>query len=101
MATRALDPATFALLPNFPNPFNPTTTIPFALPAASHVHLSVYSVLGQEVAVSVDGVLEEGYRTVVFDAHNLSSGTYYVRMNAEAVGSKQTFVATRIMVLIK
>jgi hypothetical protein len=61
----------------------------------------VYSVLGQEVAVLVDGIVDEGYRTVEFDARNLSTGPYYVRLRAEAVGVKQAFATTRVIVLIK
>jgi hypothetical protein len=102
MAMKGLVPASFELLSNFPNPFNPKTSIPFGVPAKSHIRLGVYNVLGQEVAVLVDGNIEEGYHTVEFDGRNHGSGTYFVRMRAEAAeGAKQAFTTTRKIVLIK
>jgi len=101
IATNGLVPASFELLPNFPNPFNPKTSIPFGVPASSHVRLAVYTVLGQEVAVLVDGIIEQGYHLVGFDAHDRASGVYYVRMRAEAIGTNQAFTKTRKIVLMK
>jgi hypothetical protein len=101
MISKGVIPAAFELAQNFPNPFNPTTTIPFALPFTSHVRLSVYSVLGQEVALLFDGILEQGYHTVQFDAHSHSSGSYFVRMSGEAVGTQQAFTTTRKIILVK
>jgi hypothetical protein len=102
MATKGLVPAAFELLPNFPNPFNPGTSIPFGLPAKSHVRLGVYTLLGQEVAVLVDRIMAEGYHTVEFDARDRASGIYFVRMSAEGVdGARQAFTTTRKIVLMK
>lgn len=75
-------PTNFALEPNYPNPFNPVTTIRYALPSAQHVKLSVYNMLGQEVAILVDEVQDAGYETIFFDAVNLPSGAYTYRMVA-------------------
>ncbi len=88
-------PATFALEQNFPNPFNPTTQIPFSLPTAGEVNLTVYNVLGQEVARLVDGFRAAGEYTVEFDGGNLASGIYFYRLQTG------TESVTKRMVLIK
>ncbi len=73
-------PTDFALEANYPNPFNPETTIRFALPVASHVVIEVYDVLGREVARLVDGEMGAGHHTVVFEGRGLASGIYIYRM---------------------
>jgi len=73
-------PEAFVLEANYPNPFNPQTTIRFNVPEASVVKLVVYDVLGREVRVLVDGVREAGMHEVVFDASTLPSGTYLYRL---------------------
>jgi hypothetical protein len=65
---------------NFPNPFNPSTTIRYELPKSSVVTLSVYDVLGREVSVLVNERKEAGTHEVTFDAHGSSSGVYFCRM---------------------
>ena len=67
---------------NYPNPFNPTTTIRFALPKDSHVVLKVYDMLGREVATLVDGETPAGYHEVKLDGTNLGSGIYLCRLAA-------------------
>ncbi|MBW7888190.1 MAG: T9SS type A sorting domain-containing protein [Bacteroidetes bacterium] len=64
-------------LENYPNPFNPKTTIVFALPEAENVRLVVYDYLGREVAVLVNGFVQNGKHEVQFDATNLASGIYF------------------------
>jgi hypothetical protein len=88
-------PTEFTLAQNSPNPFNPTTTISYHLPAASKVRLSVYDMLGREVAVLVDEEMGAGSHQARFDASGLASGTYIYRIEA---GS---FVQAKRMVLLK
>jgi hypothetical protein len=88
-------PATFALHQNYPNPFNPTTIIRFELPQAVQVRLSVYNLLGQEVALLVDGQRPAGVYAESFDAAGLPSGTYFYRIEA---GS---YVQVRKMTVVK
>ena len=65
-----------------PNPFNPTTTITFALKDRSFARLSVYDVLGREVATLVNGELSAGNHSVVFKTEGLASGVYLYRLTA-------------------
>lgn len=88
-------PVAFNLEQNYPNPFNPTTTIRFTVPEISEVRVSVYDVLGRQVAQLVNQEMAPGVHDVSFDASRLSSGMYIYRLEA---GS---FVQTRKMMLIK
>jgi len=80
-------PSHFALEQNFPNPFNPVTTIRFHLAAAAPVRLTVYDMLGREVRRLVEEVRNAGTHTVQFDAASLSSGVYYYSVTAGSVTS--------------
>lgn len=80
---------------NYPNPFNPATTIKFDLPTETHVTLTVYNLLGQRVSVLVNGQVDAGYHQVQFDASRLASGTYLYRLEA---GERSL---TQSMMLIK
>jgi len=75
-------PISYSLAQNYPNPFNPTTTISYALPKAGNVTITVYNLLGEEVATLVKGERQEGRHSVTFDGSLLSSGTYLVRMHS-------------------
>lgn len=88
-------PVNFALLPNYPNPFNPATQIRYGLPTQEHVTLRVFDMLGRQVATLVDGVQPPGNRSVTFDASWLASGVYIYRLSAGA------FTDEKKMVLIK
>ncbi len=77
----------FTLEQNSPNPFNPSTVVRFKIPTAGHVNISIANALGQEVAVLIDGVMESGTSTVLFNGKDrsgniLSSGIYFCRMTA-------------------
>jgi choice-of-anchor B domain-containing protein len=88
-------PNEFSLSQNFPNPFNPSTRIGFALPQTGQVRLSVIDALGRTVADLVDDELGAGTYSVVWDASGFASGLYYYRLES---GS---FVETRSMSLSK
>jgi|GEM_PF-552032 len=88
-------PDSYSLSQNFPNPFNPSTQIKFALPAEGHVTLKVFDILGKEVAVLVDDYKDAGYHQVAFNASNLPSGIYIYRIEANS------FAQTRKMLLVK
>lgn len=81
---------------NYPNPFNPSTTISFMLGSTSHATLKVYNVLGQEVGTLLDGVVKGGEtQTVSFDASRLASGIYYCSL------ASATKVQMKKMILLK
>jgi len=83
-------PSLFALAGNYPNPFNPETTLRFEVPASAHVKLVVYDLLGRQVRVLVDGTREAGTHEVIFEASNLPSGTYLVQLVTPAGNFVQT-----------
>ena len=103
----------YVLHSNYPNPFNPTTTIRFDLPASSIVTLKVYNVLGQEVATVIDGqIMDDGGHEVEFSVSGgnlnaLASGVYFYRLlteptvveDGELVG--QAFTSVKKMLMIK
>ncbi|MBM3325068.1 MAG: T9SS type A sorting domain-containing protein, partial [Calditrichaeota bacterium] len=74
-------PQNFGVSAIYPNPFNATTRISFAVPLAGKVKLAVYDVLGREVAVLVDGMQMSGTQSVIFNGSNLASGVYFVRLS--------------------
>jgi hypothetical protein len=88
-------PSAFALKQNFPNPFNPSTTIQFSIPAAAWVTLRVYDLLGREETTLVNDNLTPGNYTVTWDARDAASGVYFYRLTAGA------FVQTRRMLLLR
>lgn len=88
-------PSGFGLLPNYPNPFNPTTTLPFEITQAGHVTLTIYDALGREVDTLVDAPMATGVYEARWDASTLSSGIYISRL----VVNGQS--ATRRLVLMK
>jgi hypothetical protein len=75
-------PAVLSLGQNYPNPFNPITVIPFELTAGSAVRLSVFDVTGRRVALLADGNYAAGSHSVVFNASDLASGVYIIRLEA-------------------
>jgi len=88
-------PSSFSLSQNYPNLFNPTTTINYELSATADVTLTVYDVLGEEVATLVDEEKPAGMYSVAFNAANLPSGTYFYQLRAG------NFVETKKMILLK
>ena len=91
----AVIPLLFGLGQNYPNPFNPITNITFQVPITSHVTLSVYDMLGREVAVLVNERQEAGVHEVKFDGSGLASGIYFYRIQAG------NFVETKKLLLLR
>ena len=96
-ALQTEEPVTFTteLRGVYPNPFNPVTTVSYALKEEDQVSLVVYNVLGQRVAVLVDGVQAAGEHTITLDGNRLPSGPYFLRMETSA------YRQTRMMMLAK
>jgi len=70
-------PTEYLLLPTYPNPFNPTTTVEFSVPEYVHVTVRIYNAMGQELAGLVDEDKEIGTYQFTFDGSKLSSGIYF------------------------
>ena len=92
-------PERFELGANYPNPFNPSTMIPYQLPASMHVRLEVFNILGQRIATLVDGERSAGFHTASWDATDaagraVGAGVYLYRLSGDGVQ------ATRSMLLI-
>jgi hypothetical protein len=94
-----LAPARFALNPNYPNPFNPSTEISYELPAAGFVSIKVYDLLGNQVAQLLNEMKAAGLHTVNFNAQNLKSGVYFAKMEAKTAG--KSFIQVRKMLYLK
>lgn len=88
-------PARSVLLTNYPNPFNPATTISFSLPEASQARIVVYNSLGQEVALLLDEYRDAGEHKITFDAKDLATGVYFYRLTTPR------YVETRKLMLLK
>lgn len=82
-------------LGNYPNPFNPTTNIHFTLTESNNVRLTVYNMIGQEVAVLVNGFKNAGKHEVTFDAANLSTGVYIYRLDSGGQVKVQKMLLTK------
>lgn len=96
----SLLPETYSLSHNYPNPFNPTTTIQYTLPKLTQVQMGIYNILGQRVRTLLDKKQEGGHYTIEWDGTNgqgmlVGSGIYFIRMIAGE------FVKTRKMTLLK
>ena len=75
-------PHAFELAALYPNPFNPSTEVSFSLPMDNHVRLTAYDVRGQEVDVIFEGAQTVGQHSYTWNASNLPSGVYYIRLQA-------------------
>ena len=88
-------PSTIQLQQNFPNPFNPTTTISYSIPARANVSMAIENALGQRVSVLVDGDQSAGEHLVRFDGSKYASGVYFVTLRTGGAA------LVRKMILIK
>jgi hypothetical protein len=96
-------PESFSLDRAYPNPFNPVTTLSFAIPVDSEVYLSVYNLQGREVSTLIDANMDAGYHSVVWNADRYSSGVYFVKMLARpsAGGVAGEYIYTQKLMLIR
>lgn len=95
-------PTQYSLAQNFPNPFNPSSRIGYQLPTASRVQVSVYDILGREIARLVDEVQNAGNKSVEWNATGYSSGIYFYRMHATSVTTPASrFDQIRKMLIVK
>lgn len=76
-------PTEFAIAAAYQNPFNSSMTVVIAVPSTSMIQVSIYNLLGKQVATLASGRYEAGYRQFHFDAKNLTSGTYFIRASAQ------------------
>ena len=100
IAVKVSPPEKFELFQNFPNPFNPTTTISYQLSQVSRVNLKIYNLLGQEIGTLVDGEQLAGYHQATFDATRLSSGMYIYRIVSTDASGRRS-VAQKTMLALK
>jgi hypothetical protein len=94
-------PASYSLSAGYPNPFNPESRFEFGLPATSVVRLVLFDLLGREVSVLSEGVMEPGVYRQRIEGSGLSSGVYFYRMTATPVSGGSAFTAVRRIVLLK
>ncbi|MER3522656.1 MAG: hypothetical protein C4326_00960 [Ignavibacteria bacterium] len=99
-------PTAYRLEQNDPNPFNPSTTIRYALTTPARVHLAIYNVLGQRVAELVNDVQAAGVHSLVWDGRNsagvsVASGVYFYRIEAQPMNANAPFTAIKKMMLLK
>ena len=90
-----LNPKTFALFTNYPNPFNPSTKIRYAISQTSFTTLTVYSMLGDEVSTLINEIKTPGIYEVNFDGTDLASGTYFYKLESG------NFTQTKKMIILK
>ena len=88
-------PQAYALNQNFPNPFNPSTTISFTIPKDGNIQLKLYDVLGNEVISLIDGNLPAGYHTISLNGSELTNGVYFYKLQAE------NFIDIKKLILLK
>ncbi len=88
-------PSEYRLEQNFPNPFNPSTTIRFAIPQTTKATVAIFNILGQKVATLMDGMVQAGSYDVVWNAGNMASGIYFYQVRTSA------FTSTKKMMLLK
>ncbi len=100
VATAEDVPDGFVLHPNYPNPFNPSTTIVYELPQTATVRIEVYDVIGRRVAVLVEGTEVAGRHQVRWDATRMASGLYFTRMIVDHADAQRA-TRTQKMLLVK
>lgn len=90
----SIEPDQTALYPNYPNPFNPTTTIRFSLPSRQHVIIAIYDLLGRRVATLIDETVQTGTHSVEWKPSFESSGIYFCRLQTSG-----NLLSTKLLLL--
>ena len=90
-----LIPTEFKIFQNFPNPFNPSTKIKYAIPTNAFVNLTVYNVLGKTVTTLVNQEKPAGNYEIIFDGSKIPSGVYFYRLTTN------NFISSKKMILVK
>ncbi len=88
-------PAAYALEQNFPNPFNPSTTIRFSLPETENVSIKIFDLLGREIATLINGIVTAGSYSVQWNADGVSSGVYLYRMETATYNTSRKLILTK------
>jgi len=88
-------PEEFVLSPAYPNPFNPTTTINFALPTDAKISIVVYNLQGSEVSTLINEYYNAGYYSINWDASNHASGIYFVKMISDNYSDTQKLMLVK------
>ncbi|MFZ0456181.1 MAG: T9SS type A sorting domain-containing protein, partial [Ignavibacteriaceae bacterium] len=86
---------TYQLYQNFPNPFNPVTTIKYSIPKSGFVNIKLYDILGRKIKTLVAGEEPAGNYEIKFDGSDLSSGIYFYTMSVE------NYISTKKMIILK
>jgi hypothetical protein len=95
-------PGEYRLGQNFPNPFNPTTSIGFSIPTESRVILKLFNIMGQEMATLANGIFSAGDKSVEWNASSVSSGIYFYRLEATSVSDpSKSFTSMKKLVLMR
>lgn len=105
-AGQLVHPEGFALFQNFPNPFNPSTTIRFSLPEESGIRVRIFNVLGEQVATLVDEIHASGYVERAWSGTSdagvlMGSGVYFYVLEATGTHSRESYRDVKRMVLLK
>tara|TARA_B100000700_G_C14895976_1_gene785038 strand:- start:152 stop:1006 length:855 start_codon:yes stop_codon:yes gene_type:complete len=95
LSTNKLLNDSFQLLPSYPNPFNPKTTINYHLNKSSEIKINIYNINGMKVSNIFDGIQNYGFHSIVWDAKDLTTGLYFVKINTNQ------FSETQKLMLIK
>jgi hypothetical protein len=93
-------PKEFLLSQNYPNPFNPSTKIRFEIPENSIVHLTIFNILGKQVAEIVKGEFSPGVYSIEWNGSSIASGIYLLSMNAQSASGKN-YSSVKKLVLLK
>ncbi|MBM4176054.1 MAG: T9SS type A sorting domain-containing protein [Ignavibacteria bacterium] len=94
-------PTTFSVSQNFPNPFNPSTTIRYSIPAESFVKIKIVNSIGKIVDEKVNRIQSAGNYKLKWNGDNLPAGIYFYSIEARSTGGKQSFQSVKKMILIK